>query len=233
MLEALPFLFQVIDGQHRINGAYFAVRLLQEEKPGETWEARQKCSSNLDPLGKPQRQAQIFIDVNFNQKKGRSITEADLYPTKRENREAQFDDKERAQDIGRKLMLEAGPLVGMIQIPGIRYGVKGCHYSGYSELMRSKNILPALAKCEIGGLEIQTDFLAQCSLHGSKHRVVFIAKGPAPGTRSGGMLQTTREGLGFDSGLGSGNALEAQEGTCGFCFDQGSRAPNALVAGNR
>ena len=28
-----------------------------------------------------------------------------------------------AQDLGRKLMLEIGPLVGMIQIPGIKFGV--------------------------------------------------------------------------------------------------------------
>ena len=47
---------------------------------------------------------------------------ADLFPTARGRRSA-LDDKERAQDIGRKLMLEVGPLKGMIQIPGIKYGV--------------------------------------------------------------------------------------------------------------
>ena len=65
---------------------------------------------DLDPPGKPQRQAQIFIDVNFNQKKVDRSLVADLYPTARENREA-LDDKERAQDVGRRLMLETGPLV--------------------------------------------------------------------------------------------------------------------------
>jgi DGQHR domain-containing protein len=152
--------FQVIDGQHRINGAYFAVRLLQEEKPSEVWEIPAEVFLDLDPLGKPQRQAQIFIDVNFNQKKVDRSLVADLYPTARENREA-LDDKERAQDLGRKLMLETGPLVGMIQIPGIRYGVKDV--ITLATLNNAiEDILPALAKCGIAGLEMQTDFLAQC-----------------------------------------------------------------------
>lgn len=152
--------FQVIDGQHRINGAYFAVQLLQEEEEGKTWEIPAEVFLDLDPPGKPQRQAQIFIDVNFNQKKVDRSLVADLYPTARENREA-LDDKERAQDIGRKLMLETGPLVGMIQIPGIRYGVKDV--ITLATLNNAiEDILPALAKCEIVGLEIQTDFLAQC-----------------------------------------------------------------------
>jgi DGQHR domain-containing protein len=152
--------FQVIDGQHRINGAYFAVRLLQEEKMGETWEIPAEVFLDLDPPGKPQRQAQIFIDVNFNQKKVDRSLVADLYPTARENREA-LDDKERAQDVGRRLMLETGPLVGMIQIPGIRYGVKDV--ITLATLNNAiEDILPVLAKCGIAGLEMQTDFLAQC-----------------------------------------------------------------------
>jgi DGQHR domain-containing protein len=153
--------FQVIDGQHRINGAYLAVRLHQEEKPNETWEIPAEVFLDLDPPGAPPRkQAQIFIDVNFNQKKVDRSLVADLYPTARENREA-LDDKERAQDIGRRLMLETGPLVGMIQIPGIRYGVKDV--ITLATLNNAiEDVLPALVKCGIASLEIQTDFLAQC-----------------------------------------------------------------------
>jgi DGQHR domain-containing protein len=153
--------FQVIDGQHRINGAYLAVRLHQEEKPGETWEIPAEVFLDLDPPGAPPRkQAQIFIDVNFNQKKVDRSLVADLYPTARENREP-IDDKERAQDIGRRLMLETGPLVGMIQIPGIRYGVKDV--ITLSTLNNAvEDILPALQKFGIDGLEMQTEFLAQC-----------------------------------------------------------------------
>jgi DGQHR domain-containing protein len=152
--------FQVIDGQHRINGAYFAVRLLQEEKPSATWEIPAEVFLDLDPPGKPQKQAQIFIDVNFNQKKVDRSLVADLYPTARENRTA-VDDKERAQDIGRRLMLEVGPLVGMIQIPGIRYGVKDV--ITLATLNNAvEDVLPALRKCGLDSLEIQTDFLSQC-----------------------------------------------------------------------
>lgn len=158
--ESASLSFQVIDGQHRINGAYFAVRLLQEDKPGETWEIPAEVFLDLDPPGKPQKQAQIFIDVNFNQKKVDRSLVADLYPTARENREA-LDDKERAQDIGRRLMLETGPLVGMIQIPGIRYGVKDV--ITLATLNNAiEDVLPALAKCGVESLEMQTDFLAQC-----------------------------------------------------------------------
>jgi hypothetical protein len=85
---------------------------------------------------------------------------ADLYPTARAHRDP-LGDKERAQDIGRKLMLETGPLVGMIQIPGIRYGLKDvvalATLNGKIE-----DVLPILEKCEIEGLETQTEFLAQC-----------------------------------------------------------------------
>jgi DGQHR domain-containing protein len=152
--------FQVIDGQHRINGAYFAVRLLQEEKPGEVWEIPAEVFLDLDPPGKSQKQAQIFIDVNFNQKKVDRSLVADLYPTARGNREA-LDEKERAQDVGRKLLLETGPLVGMIQIPGIRYGVK--EVITLATLNNAiEDILPVLSKCGIDGLEMQADFLAQC-----------------------------------------------------------------------
>ena len=158
--ESASLSFQVIDGQHRINGAYFAVRLLQEEKPEETWEIPAEVFLDLDPPGKPQKQAQIFIDVNFNQKKVDRSLVADLYPTARENREA-LDDKERAQDIGRRLMLETGPLVGMIQIPGIRYGVKDV--ITLATLNNAvEDTLPILTKNGIESLEMQTEFLAQC-----------------------------------------------------------------------
>ena len=116
-------LFSVIDGQHRINGAYLAVKLRQESDPDASWEIPAEVFLDLDPPQEVKKQAQIFIDVNFNQKKVDRSLVADLYPTARAGRDA-LDLKERAQDIGRKLMLETGPLIGMIQIPGIRYGVK-------------------------------------------------------------------------------------------------------------
>jgi len=152
---------QVIDGQHRINGAYFAVKLLQKEKRDAKWEIPAEVFLDLDAPGEPPRkQAQIFIDVNFNQKKVDRSLVADLYPTARGNREA-VDDKERAQDIGRRLMLETGPLVGMIQIPGIRYGVKDVITLATLNAA-IEDALPTLAACGINGLEMQTDFLAQC-----------------------------------------------------------------------
>src|SRR4029077_9085871 len=116
--------FSVIDGQHRINGAYFAVKLLQQEQPNAKWEIPAEVFLDLDaPDEPPRKQAQIFIDVNFNQKKVDRSLVVDLFPTARGKRDS-LDDKERAQDIARKLMLESGPLVGMVQIPGIKYGIK-------------------------------------------------------------------------------------------------------------
>jgi len=159
--KSASLFFSVIDGQHRINGAYFAVKLLQEENPSERWEIPAEVFLDLDgPNDAPRKQAQIFIDVNFNQKKVDRSLVADLYPTARGKRDA-LDYKERAQDVGRKLMLETGPLVGMIQIPGIRYGVKDvialATLNGAIE-----DILPVLDKLGIAGLEVQTEFLAQC-----------------------------------------------------------------------
>ena len=88
------------------------------------WEIPAEVFIDLDASGQPpSHQAQIFIDVNFYQKKVDRSLVADLFPTARGTRKS-LDNKERAQDIGRKLMLERGPLVGMIQIPGIKYGVK-------------------------------------------------------------------------------------------------------------
>ena len=153
--------FSVIDGQHRINGAYFAVKLLQEENPDAVWEIPAEIFLDLDPQGDPpKRQAQIFIDVNFYQKKVDRSLVADLFPTARGERET-IGTKERAQDIGRKLMLETGPLVGLIQIPGIKYGVKDvvtlATLNGAIE-----DALDILYRNGIEGLESQTEFLAQC-----------------------------------------------------------------------
>ncbi len=154
--------FSVIDGQHRINGAYFAVCLLQEKLDKETkWEVPAEVFLDLDaPNAPPRRQAQIFIDVNFNQKKVDRSLVVDLFPTARGKSDPR-DDKERAQDIGRKLMLETGPLVGMIQIPGIKYGVKDV--ITLATLVNAiEDLLPELRSCGITGLEAQTEFLAQC-----------------------------------------------------------------------
>jgi DGQHR domain-containing protein len=153
--------FSVIDGQHRINGAYFAVKIHQEEKPKIIWEIPAEIFIGLDgPGDPPSKQAQIFIDVNFYQKKVDRSLVADLFPTARGMRSA-LSTKERAQDIGRKLMLETGPMVGMIQIPGIQYGVKDvitlATLNGAIE-----DILEILQINGIEGLEEQTEFIAQC-----------------------------------------------------------------------
>jgi DGQHR domain-containing protein len=153
--------FSVIDGQHRINGAYFAVCLLLEEKSDAKWEIPAEIFIDLDKPGEPPRhQAQIFIDVNFYQKKVDRSLVADLFPTARGKREP-LDDKERAQDLGRKLMLETGPLVGMVQIPGIKFGV--ADVVTLSTLNSAiEDVLPDLVDADITALEAQADFLAQC-----------------------------------------------------------------------
>ena len=153
--------FSVIDGPHRINGAYFAICIRRKSDPEAEWEIPAEVFLDLDPTGEPPRkQAQIFIDVNFYQKKVDRSLVADLFPTARGPREA-IDQKERAQDIGRKLMLETGPLVGMIQIPGIHYGIKDvitlATLNGAVE-----DVLDIMEKQNIRSLEMQTEFLAQC-----------------------------------------------------------------------
>jgi len=150
----------VIDGQHRINGAYLAICIRREKDIDARWEIPAEVFLDLDPADSPPRkQAQIFIDVNFYQKKVDRSLVADLFPTAR-GREA-IDQKERAQDIGRKLMLETGPLVGMIQIPGIRYGVKDvitlATLNGAIE-----DVIDIMEKHNIRSLEMQTEFLSQC-----------------------------------------------------------------------
>jgi hypothetical protein len=58
-------------------------------------------------------------------------------------------------------MLEMGPLVGMIQIPGIRYGVKDvitlATLNGAIE-----EVLGTMEKSEVRSLSMQTEFLSQC-----------------------------------------------------------------------
>lgn len=153
--------FSVIDGQHRINGAYLAVRILREEKPKAQWEIPSEIFIDLDAKGSPpQRQAQIFIDVNFNQKKVDRSLVADLFPTARGPR-APLNNKERAQDLGRKLMLEVGPLVGMIQIPGIKFGVKDVVTLATLN-SAIEDVLDDLVNADISSLDAQTEFLAQC-----------------------------------------------------------------------
>ncbi len=153
--------FSVIDGQHRINGAYLAVKLLQETKKSATWEIPAEIFLDLDKPGSPpSKQAQIFIDVNFHQKKVDRSLVADLFPTARGTRKA-INNTERAQDVGRKLMLETGPLVGMIQIPGIKYGVKDVITLATLN-SAIEDILPILENNDIESLEAQTDFLAEC-----------------------------------------------------------------------
>lgn len=152
--------FSVIDGQHRINGAYFAICLLREQDPNAIWQIPAEVFLDLDSRGAPPRhQAQIFIDVNFYQKKVDRSLVADLFPTAR-GRDP-LDDKERAQDLGRKLMLETGPLVGMIQIPGIKFGVSGVVTLATLN-SAIEDVLDCLRRAGIDSLEAQADFLAQC-----------------------------------------------------------------------
>lgn len=153
--------FSVIDGQHRINGAYLALQLLREEQGKASWEIPAEVFLDLDePNGPPRHQAQIFIDVNFYQKKVDRSLVADLFPTARGPR-GPLDNMERAQDIGRRLMLETGPLVGMIQIPGIRYGVKDV--VTLATLNRAvEDVVEDIEAAGIRGLDNQADFLAQC-----------------------------------------------------------------------
>jgi DGQHR domain-containing protein len=153
--------FQVIDGQHRINGAFLAVKILGKEKPHSKWEIPSEIFLDLDRRNEPPRhQAQIFIDVNFYQKKVDRSLVADLFPTARGVR-GPLDNKERAQDLGRKLMLETGPLVGMVQIPGIRFGVKDV-VTLATLTSAIEQMLEDLVKAGIEGLEMQAEFLAQC-----------------------------------------------------------------------
>ncbi|HEV2968752.1 MAG TPA: DGQHR domain-containing protein [Pirellulales bacterium] len=152
--------FSVIDGQHRINGAYFAVMLSRESEPGFKWEIPAEIFVDLDDAdAPPKRQAQIFIDVNFYQKKVDRSLVADLFPTTREP--GMLGKKERAQDLGRKLMLEVGPLVGMIQIPGIKYGV-GDVVTLATLNSAIEDVLESLDTAEISSLEDQASFLALC-----------------------------------------------------------------------
>lgn len=153
--------FSVIDGQHRINGAFLALKVLHDEGKKAVWEIPAEIFLDLDAANEaPRRQAQIFIDVNFNQKKVDKSLVADLFPTARGNREP-LDDKERAQDLGRRLMLETGPLVGMIQIPGIKYGVTDV--VALATLNAAiEDVIPTMTRSGISSLDDQTEFLAQC-----------------------------------------------------------------------
>lgn len=159
--ESKSLEFSVIDGQHRINGAYFALHILKQRTPNVSWEIPAEIFVDLDLRDEPpRRQAQVFIDVNFHQKKVDRSLVADLFPTARSSRQA-INDKERAEDIGRRLMLEIGPLVGMIQIPGVRFGVKDVvTLATLNSAVES--VLDHLRLANISSLDAQTNFLALC-----------------------------------------------------------------------
>lgn len=157
--SAKNFQLSVIDGQHRVNGAYFALMLRRKTNPEAKFEVPTAIFLDLDPTGaEPRRQAQVFIDVNLYQKKVDRSLVADLFPTTRGDEP--LDRIDRAQDIGRRLMLEVGPLVGMIQIPGIRYGVRDVITLATLN-SAIERVIPALDKCDITNLEAQTSFLSQ------------------------------------------------------------------------
>ena len=98
--------------------------------------------------------------MNFYQKKVDRSLVADLFPTARGKR-GPLDEKERAQDIGRRLMLDVGPLVGMIQIPGIKFGVKDVVTLATLN-SAIEDVLEPMSNVGINGLDEQTEFLAQC-----------------------------------------------------------------------
>ena len=152
--------FTVIDGQHRVNGAYLALCILREEKPSVRWQIPAEVFLDLDePGGPPKIQAQIFIDINFHQKKVDRSLVADLFPTTRAGRDP-TSVGERAVDIGRRLMLDTGPLVGMIQIPGVKYGVK--NVVALATLVGSiEDVIPDLDQAGLTDINSQTEFLAQ------------------------------------------------------------------------
>ncbi|HEX9627051.1 MAG TPA: DGQHR domain-containing protein [Acidiferrobacterales bacterium] len=150
----------VIDGQHRVNGAYLALMVKRETNQTAEFDLPAQVFIDLDqPRGPPRKQAQIFIDVNFYQKKVDRSLVADLFPTAR-GEATSTDDKDRAQDIARKLMLEKGPLVGMIQIPGIKYGVKDV--ITLSTLVGAvEDVIEPLRRADLTSLDEQADFIAQ------------------------------------------------------------------------
>ena len=151
--------FTVIDGQHRINGAYLALMILRETSKNTTWEIPAEVFVDLDKPGEPPRmQAQIFIDVNFHQKKVDRSLVTDLFPTTRAGRDP-ISDRERAQDIGRRLMLESGPLKGLVQIPGIQYGVKGV-VSLATLVGAIEDVLAQLQRASITSMNGQADFIS-------------------------------------------------------------------------
>lgn len=153
--------FSVIDGQHRINGAYLAVSLLRQRGKDVSWEIPAEIFLDLDDENQaPRHQAQIFIDVNFYQKKVDKSLVADLFPTARGPRNA-IDATERSQDIGRRLMLEIGPLVGLIQIPGIKFGAKDVVTLATLNSAIADS-LDTLHTIGIVSLESQSSFIAMC-----------------------------------------------------------------------
>lgn len=58
-------------------------------------------------------------------------------------------------------MLEVGPLVGMIQVPGIKYGVKDVVTLATLN-MAIEDVLEVMTKAGIESLDAQAEFLAQC-----------------------------------------------------------------------
>jgi DGQHR domain-containing protein len=159
--ESSDLNFSVIDGQHRINGAYLAVKMLQSRGKVVKWEIPAEIFLDLDPsAGPPRHQAQIFIDVNFYQKKVDKSLVADLFPTARGG-SSPLDDQERVQDLGRRLMLDVGPLVGLVQIPGIKYGAKDVVTLATLN-SAIEDVLEPMYFLKIRGLEAQSEFLALC-----------------------------------------------------------------------
>jgi len=158
--DSRNFNLTVIDGQHRINGAFLALQIMRRKNPSITWEIPAEIFIDLDEAnGPPKYQAQIFIDVNFYQKKVDRSLVADLFPTARSGQKS-LSDINRAQDLGRRLMLDSGPLVGMVQIPGIKYGVK--NVIALATLVSAiKDTLPALRAADLTSLNEQADFLVQ------------------------------------------------------------------------
>ena len=58
-------------------------------------------------------------------------------------------------------MLDVGPLVGMVQIPGVKFGVKDVVTLATLN-SAIEHVLPDLYSAGIEGLQAQAEFLAQC-----------------------------------------------------------------------
>ena len=135
--------------------------------PDAVWEIPAEVFLDLDAAGEPpRRQAQIFIDVNSHQKKVDGSLVADLFPNLAQPSWSRWTTLSARQDPRNgSSMLEVGPLVGMIQIPGIKYGVKDVVTLATLNTAIEHGLEP-MRKAGIVSLNAQAQFLASLKTHG-------------------------------------------------------------------